>query len=169
MPKPKLDEFDIKILEALQLDGRLTNVDLADRIGLSPSPCLRRVRRLEADGFIEGYAAKVNRGRAGLGVTVFVEVKLDRHRQSDADNFGDEIRKLPQVVACHLISGQPDFLLEIVLSDLGQFAEFVLKSLRNIPVIKEIHSSFVLETVKPQSPLPLQLIAVSPGRDDDDS
>jgi Lrp/AsnC family leucine-responsive transcriptional regulator len=157
MPNIALDAFDLKILNLLQEDGRLSNVDLANRIGLSPSPCLRRVKRLEAEGVIEGYSAKINRTKIGLGVTVFVAVGLDRHREEEAERFRRVVMKLPQVVSCHAISGEADFLLEIVIADLNDYSEFVLKRLRRIPGIKDLHSSFALETVKPSSPVPLQL------------
>jgi Lrp/AsnC family transcriptional regulator, leucine-responsive regulatory protein len=155
MPKPKLDEFDLKILEALQSDGRLTNVELAERISLSPSPCLRRVRRLEAEGIIERYTATVNRAKLGLGLTVFVEVKLARHTAHDAERFAELVQGMPEVLACHLVSGDADFLLEIVLSDLEQYSQIVLKNLRNIEGIQSVHSRFVLETVKAHAHLPL--------------
>jgi len=158
MPKTSLDGFDVKILRALQAEGRLTNVELAHRIGLSPSPCLRRLKRMEAEGIVFGYSARIDRERLGLGVTVFVEVGLERHREEEAERFKKVILKLPQVVSCHAISGEPDFLLEVVLADLNQYSEFVLKNLRKIPGIKDLRSSFALETIKPLSPLPLQLI-----------
>lgn len=164
MPKPKLDELDIKILEALQEDGRLTNLELAERIGLSPSPCLRRVKRLESEGYIEGYTARINRTKVGLSVTAFVEAKLERHTQKDADTFEKTVRQLPHVLSCHLISGRPDYLLEIVLTDLDQYS-VVLKTLRSIPRLQEVHSSFVLAVVKPNSRLPLNF-ATSPDNEE---
>jgi Lrp/AsnC family leucine-responsive transcriptional regulator len=150
-----LDVFDLKILETLQSSGRLTNVELADRIGLSPSPCLRRVKRLEAEGVIEGYSARLSRARLGLDVTVFVAVGLERHREEDAERFRRVVTRLPQVVSCHAISGEADFLLEVVVSDLNQYSEFVLKRLRRVPGVKDLHSSFALETMKSSSALPL--------------
>jgi Lrp/AsnC family transcriptional regulator, leucine-responsive regulatory protein len=154
----KLDSLDLNILRELQKDGRLTNVDLANRIGLSPSPCLRRVKRLEAEGVIDGYSARINRRRCGLGMTAFIEVKLERHREEDAERFRKAIRGLPEVVACHIISGEADFLLEVVVADLDQYSEFVLKTLRQIAGIKDMHSSFALETVKSFQSLPLKRI-----------
>ena len=156
MPRVSLNVFDLKILQTLQLEGRLTNVELADRIGLSPSPCLRRVKRLEAEGVIEGYGARINRAKIGMGVTVFVSVGLDRHREEEAERFRRVVLRLPQVVSCHAISGEPDFLLEIVVADLNQYSEFVLKRLRRIPGVKDLHSSFALETMKAGTSLPLQ-------------
>lgn len=156
MPKANLDVFDLKILEALQSNGRLSNVELADRIGLSPSPCLRRVKRLEAEGIIQGYTARINRDRIGMGVTVFVSVGLDRHQEEEAERFRRAIVRLPQVLSCYAISGEADFLLEIVVADLNQYSEFVLKRLRRIPGVKDLHSSFLLETMKVRTSLPLQ-------------
>jgi|SRR5579862_2300380 len=155
MLTPSLDIFDRKILEALQSDGRLSNVELANRIGLSPSPCLRRVKRLEAEGVIEGYAARINRTRVGMGVTAFVAVGLERHREEEAERFRKAVLRLPQVVRCHAISGESDFLLEIVVSDLHEYSEFVLKRLRRIPGVKGLHSSFALETMKSTTTVPL--------------
>jgi Lrp/AsnC family transcriptional regulator, leucine-responsive regulatory protein len=153
-----LDVIDLKILEALEADGRLTNVELAERVALSPSPCLRRVRRLEAEGVIEGYGAKINRTKVGLGLTAFVEVKLERPREADAEHFGKSMQVLPQVLSCYLISGQPDFLMEVVVGDLAQYSNSVLKSLRDHSEIKEVHSSFVLQTVKAPATLPWRYI-----------
>lgn len=157
MPKARLDLFDLKIIEALQSDGRLSNVELADRIGLSPSPCLRRVKRLEAEGVIEGYSARINREKIGMGVTVFVSVGLERHREEEAERFRRAVVRLPQVVSCHAISGESDFLLEIVVADLNQYSEFVLKRLRRIPGVKDLQSSFSLETMKARISLPPQV------------
>ena len=157
MPKSILDIFDLKILHTLQSEGRLSNVELADRIGLSPSPCLRRVKRLESEGVIEGYTARINRERIGMGVTVFVSVGLDRHREEEAERFRKTVMRLPQVVCCHAISGESDFLLEIVVADLNQYSEFVLKRLRRIPGVKDLHSSFSLETIKNGNSLPLRM------------
>lgn len=149
--------FDLKIIEALQSEGRLSNVELADRIGLSPSPCLRRVKRLEAEGVIEGYSARINREKIGMGVTVFVSVGLERHREEEAERFRRTVVRLPQVVSCHAISGESDFLLEIVVADLNQYSEFVLKRLRRIPGVKDLQSSFSLEAMKPRTSLPVQV------------
>lgn len=155
MPTIRLDVFDYKILRALQAEGRLSNVELAERIGLSPSPCLRRVKRLEVEGIIQGYTARINRAKIGMGVTVFVSVGLERHREEEAERFRRAVLRLPQVVSCHAVSGDPDFLLEIVVADLNQYSEFVLKRLRRIPGVKHLHSSFALETLKSGTSLPL--------------
>jgi Lrp/AsnC family transcriptional regulator, leucine-responsive regulatory protein len=158
MPTFTLDEIDLKILEILEADARLTNVELADKVGLSTSPCLRRVRRLEAEGIIEGYGARINRAKVGLGLTAFVEVKLERPRESDAVKFRKAMQHLPQVLSCYLISGRPDFLMEVTVSDLNQYSNSLLKNLRDHSEIKEVQSAFVLETVKASSPLPIRSI-----------
>ena len=155
MPKMNLDVLDLKILRTLQAEGRLSNVELADRIGLSPSPCLRRVKRLEAEGIIEGYGARINRAKVGVGVTVFVAVGLERHREEEAERFRKVVQRLRQVISCHAISGEADFLLEIVVPDLQEYSEFVLKKLRRIPGVKDLHSSFALEAMKTGTTLPL--------------
>ena len=155
MPKMNLDVLDLKILRTLQAEGRLTHVELADRIGLSPSPCLRRVKRLEAEGIIEGYGARINRAKVGVGVTVFVAVGLERHREEEAERFRKVVQRLRQVISCHAISGESDFLLEIVVADLQEYSEFVLKKLRRIPGVKDLHSSFALEAMKTATALPL--------------
>ena len=157
MPRARLDVFDLKIIESLQSEGRLSNVELADRIGLSPSPCLRRVKRLESEGVIEGYSARINREKIGMGVTVFVSVGLDRHREEEAERFRRAVVRLPQVISCHAISGDSDFLLEIVVADLIQYSEFVLKRLRRIPGVKDLQSSFSLEAMKARGLLPVRV------------
>ena len=122
MPKNDLDAIDCRIISALQADGRLTNIDLADRIGLSPSPCLRRVKRLEREGYIEAYRAVLQRDRVGLGFSVFVGVKIDGHANERALGFEKAVVAMPEVVACHLVSGESDYFLEIVTE---AFAVFV--------------------------------------------
>src|SRR5690349_877581 len=116
-----MDAIDRRILEALQDDGRLTVVELAERVGLSASPCLRRLKRLERDGYIEGYRATLQRSRIGLGLTVFVGIKVDGHRDENATALQDAVRAMPEVVSCHIVSGEADFLLEVVMPDLGAY------------------------------------------------
>ena len=111
MPNLKLDAFDRKILEALQRDGRLSNVQLADEIGLSASPCLRRVRLLEEAGVIRGYQATLDRDEVGLGMMVFVGVKVERHNDTEANAFREAVTALPEVISAFLVSGESDFLL----------------------------------------------------------
>src|SRR5215207_9199294 len=110
MPNSDLDAIDRRIAAALQLDGRLSNVDLAERVGLSPSPCLRRLKRLEREGYIEAYRAVLQRGRIGLGLTVFVGVKIEGHANERALKFEETVLAMPEIVACHMVSGDTDYL-----------------------------------------------------------
>jgi Lrp/AsnC family leucine-responsive transcriptional regulator len=165
MPKPALDSFDRRILETLQTDGRLPNVELADKIGLSPTPCLRRVRTLETSGIIRGYKAELDRAGIGLGLTVIVGIKIDGHRDENASAVQDDIRAMPEVVACHIVSGESDFLLETVFPDIASYERFLFGTLLALPMVKDIRSNIVLRTVKENAPLPLDhLSAVDGGR-----
>jgi Lrp/AsnC family leucine-responsive transcriptional regulator len=148
MPKIKLDAIDQRILAALQRDGRLTNVELAEEVGLSPSPCLRRVRMLEQAGVIKGYHATLDRGGLGLSLTVFVAVKVERHHDKSATAFRDAVQSWPEVVSCHLISGEADFLLQIVVADLAAYERFLLDTLLHLPGVSDIRSNFAIQTVK---------------------
>jgi len=159
MPKRELDGYDRRILEALQQNGRLTNVELAEQIGLSPSPCLRRVRLLEEAGVIQGYEARLAPDEVGLGLTVFVGIKVERHHERDAAQFRKEVSALPEVIAAHLVSGESDFLLQVVVPDLRGYERFLLGTLLKLPGVKDIRSNFAIQTIKPQSPLPLDHLA----------
>jgi len=150
-----LDALDSRILAALQEDGRLSNVELADRVGLSPSPCLRRVKRLEEEGYIAGYKAKVDRRRLGLGMTVFVGVKFDTHRDVNARAFQEAVQTFPEVVACHMVSGESDFLLEVVVADLAAYDAFLSRTLLKLPMVRDIRSNFAIRTVKSEGALPV--------------
>src|SRR5580765_6890053 len=118
MPKTAIDAMDARIIAALQSDGRLSNAQLADLIGLSPSPCLRRVQRLEREGYIECYRAILRRNRIGLGVTVFLGIRIEGHADERADALQDALIAMPEVVACHMVSGEWDYLLEVVVQDI---------------------------------------------------
>lgn len=155
MPRTDIDGTDLRILEALQLDGRLSNVDLAERVHLSPSPCLRRTRRLEEQGVIRGYRAEVDRAGVGLGLTVFVEIKVETHSRSNADALSGALADMDEVVACHMISGEADFLLEVVEADLEAYERFLSERLLSLPMIRDIRSNFALRTVKSGGRLPL--------------
>jgi Lrp/AsnC family leucine-responsive transcriptional regulator len=161
VPLSDLDAVDRRIIAALQADGRLTNVELAERIGLSPSPCLRRVKRLERDGYIGAYRAVLERTRLGLGLTAFVAVKIDAHADVRADAFKDAVVAMPEVVAFHLVSGEADYLLEVVVPDLAHYRTFLLDGLLGLPLVKEVRSSFAIETHKAGAPLPLSHLAAS--------
>ena len=125
MAEKRFDAFDLKILAVLQADGRIPNTELAERVGLSPTPCLRRVRALEAAGVIAGYRATLARKAVDLGLTVFVEVKVDGHRDVNAEAIQAAFHALPEVVACHLVSGEYDFLCQVVVPDLAGYEAFL--------------------------------------------
>jgi Lrp/AsnC family leucine-responsive transcriptional regulator len=150
-----LDAIDSRIIAALQADGRLSNVELADRIGLSPSPCLRRVKRLERDGYIEAYRAVLQRSRAGLGLTVFVEVKISAHANAQAEAFQEAVAALPEIVACHMVSGAAEYLLEVVVPDLEHYQRFLVGKLLSLPIVREVRSNIAIQTLKAGGPLPL--------------
>lgn len=155
MPILKLDAFDRKILKTLQSDGRLTNAELSERINLSPTPSLRRVKALEREGIIAGYQAKLDRHKIGLGLTVIVGVKVDGHRDANAVAIQEAFRAMPEVISCHLISGEFDFLLECVFPDIARYEQFLLGRLLKLPMVKDVQSHFVIRTVKDGTPLPL--------------
>ncbi|MFY0989526.1 Lrp/AsnC family transcriptional regulator [Halomonas sp. C05BenzN] len=155
MPRKQLDEIDRRILSALQRDARLTNVQLAEEVHLSPSPCLRRVRQLEAAGLIRGYHAELDRGGVGFGLTVFVGVKVERHHEDEANAFREAIVSLPEVVSAHLVSGESDFLLQVVVADLAAYERFLTGTLLRLPGVSDIRSNFAIQTVKEHGPLPL--------------
>jgi Lrp/AsnC family transcriptional regulator, leucine-responsive regulatory protein len=165
VPKIHLDAIDCRIVAALQADGRLSNLELAERVGLSPSPCLRRVKRLERDGYIEAYRAMLQRNRLGLGLTVFIGIKIDSHANARAETFQDAIVAMPEVVACHLVSGEADYLLEVVVPDLEHYQRFLVGKLLNLAIIREVRSNIAIQTLKAGAPLPLDhLGAVLPDR-----
>lgn len=149
-----MDAIDQRIVSILQKEGRITNLDLADRVGLSPSPCLRRVRLLEESGVIRGYGAQIDRQRAGLDLTVFISVHLERHGEDNAERFRNAVQAMPEVIACYIVSGERDFLLQVVCLSFETFRRFVLDNLLKIQGVKDIHSSFVLDVVKEGGPLP---------------
>ncbi|PMR76709.1 Lrp/AsnC family transcriptional regulator [Billgrantia endophytica] len=155
MPKRKLDALDCRILAALQRDARLTNVQLAESVGLSPSPCLRRVRLLEQAGVIRGYHADLDRNEAGFGLTVFVGIKVERHHEKQANAFREAIQALPEVISAHLVSGEADFLLQVVVPDLAAYEMFLTETLLRLPWVSDIRSNFAIQTVKHSGPLPL--------------
>jgi Lrp/AsnC family leucine-responsive transcriptional regulator len=164
MPKYDLDAIDRRIVAALQADGRLANVDLADKVGLSPSPCLRRVKRLEREGYIEAYRAVLRRDRIGLGFSVFVGVKIDGHANQRALGFEKAVVTLPEVVACHLVSGEADYFLEIVVPDLDHYRRFLVDKLLDLPIVREVRSNIAIQTLKAGAPLPLG--PLDPRRDE---
>lgn len=150
-----LDSIDAKILTCLQDDGRLTNQDLAERVGLSPSPCLRRVRRLECEGVIKRYAAVVDQQLVGLPVSVFVSIKLERQREDALEGFEQAVREFPEVLECYLMTGSSDYLLRVVAHDLAAYERFLKDKLTRVEGVSSIESSFALNQVKFVNTLPL--------------
>src|SRR5512133_2032319 len=150
-----LDKFDIAILNELQVDARLTNTELASRVGLSAAPCWRRVRALEEAGFITGYRAEINRHKIGLGVLAFVRLDANRNTGELTREMEEAIRKIPEIVSCHYISGAGTFELQVVSRDLDTFSQFARQVLINLPNVKDLHTSFSLGEVKASSALPL--------------
>ncbi len=150
-----LDRYDIAILAALQQDARLTNVELATRIGLTAAPTWRRVRWLEEQGFITGYRAEIDRRRIGLGVLAFVRVDADRNNAAATRQLEASLRALPEVISCHYISGAGTFELQVVATNLDAFSRFTLDTLLVLPNVGDVHTSFSLGEVKSPSGLPL--------------
>ena len=156
MTEQTLSAIDARILAALQQDGRTTNQTLADGIGMSASPCWRRVRQLEEHKVIQGYRAVLDRRKIGLGVLVFVRVTIDRHSEVEARKFEQEVMALEDVVACYSIGGDADFLLQVVSRDLDTFADFAMSVIRRLTGIKEMQSMFVLKEIKPFMEYPVK-------------
>jgi len=151
-----MDRYDRRILELLQEDGRLTNLELAERIGLSPSPCLRRVRALEEAGVIAGYRALLDAQRLGLSLMALVYISMDRHTPERFANFDARVRALPEVLECLLITGQQaDYQLKVVVSDMQAYQELLLNRITRIEGVSGVHSSFVLRRVVDKTALPL--------------
>ena len=151
----QLDNLDRRILDALHRNAKLSNAQLAEEVGLSPSPCLRRVRLLEEAGVIRGYHAELDRSKSGLGLTVFVGVKVERHHDASANAFRAAVIDLPEVISCHVVSGESDFLLQVVLPDLASYEDFLFSTLLKLPAVSDIRSNFAISTVKSQTALPL--------------
>lgn len=155
MPAVELDRIDLLLLAELQRQGRLTNAELAERVHLSASACLRRVQRLEREGVIAGYRAEVDPERLGLGLQAFVRVQLNRHDSAAITAFSDFVNSWDEVVACHALTGDMDYLLQVVVHDLEHFSRFLLDRLLNQAGVADVNSSFVLRTVKAFRGLPL--------------
>ena len=155
MPVSQLKEIDQKILHHLQDNARLTNVDLSERVNLSPSPCLRRVRNLEDSGVIKGYVTLVDQNALGLPVSVFVSVSLEKQVEAALEQFEDAIRARPEVMECYLMTGDADYLLRVVATDLAGYERFLLDHLTRIPGVASIKSSFALKQVTYKTALPI--------------
>ena len=158
----ELDRYDIALLHELQRDARLSNTDLAARIGLSAAPTWRRVKWLEEQGYITGYRAELDRRKIGLGVLAFVRVDADRNTAAATRQLEEAIRRIPDVISCHYISGSGTFELEVMATDLDAFSKFAQGTLLNLPHVKDLHTSFSLGEVKAGGALPLGHLRASP-------
>jgi Lrp/AsnC family transcriptional regulator, leucine-responsive regulatory protein len=150
-----MDDTDVQILRHLQADGRLPNAALAEHVHLSPSPCLRRLKRLQEDGTIRGYRAILDRRKIGLGLTVFVEIKVSGQSRRLAEELQEAVAKIDEIVACYIVAGEADFLLEVVAPDLAAYEELLLHKLLELPGVSDVRSNFTIRTVKEAGPLPL--------------
>ena len=149
-----MDQIDINILRALQDNGRLTNVELAEKVSLSPSPCLRRVKRLEKDEVLTSYRAQIDRAKIGLSMTVFVDISLDTNKHRASDEFEQAIITIDNVISAHLVSGQADYRIEVVVPNLKAY-EQVLKIIQTLPMVNNINSNFAIRSLKTGGRLPL--------------
>jgi DNA-binding Lrp family transcriptional regulator len=156
-----LDRYDIALLGELQRDARQSNADLAARIGLSPAPTWRRVRRLEELGIITGYRAEIDRRKIGLGVLAFVRVDTERDNLDATKSLEDAIRGLPEVISCHYISGAGTFELQVLVTDLDAYSRWTMETLFRLPNVKDLHTSFSLGEIKASAALPLGHLATS--------
>jgi len=155
VPKSGLDAIDRKILAMLQGDGRISLSDLSEKVNLSPSPCLRRIRRLERTGIIARYVAVLDQAKVGLPVSVFVSIKLESQRVEALERFKRAIERWPEVLECYLMTGPRDYLLRIVMADLGAYERFLKQKLTRVDGIASIDSSFALEQTKYSNVLPI--------------
>jgi Lrp/AsnC family transcriptional regulator, leucine-responsive regulatory protein len=151
-----LDRQDRALLQLLQRDGRMSNSDLAEAVHLSESACLRRVRALEERGLIEGYAARLSQSLLGYPVNVFVSITLDRQQQANMQQFEIEVRRIPEVMECYLMTGEFDYLLRVVVADTAEFERIHSQQLTRLPGVLRVHSSFALRTVQHLTELPIR-------------
>ncbi|HEV7717419.1 MAG TPA: Lrp/AsnC family transcriptional regulator [Arsenicitalea sp.] len=155
MPIRDLDAIDHKIIAALQANGRVTAQELSERVGLSPSPCARRVRLLEESGVIKGYVAVIDQSKIGLPISAFASIKLVRQHEEDLDSFAEAVALWPEVVDCYLMTGQRDYLMRIVVRDLEAYERFLKEKLTRLKWVASIETSFALGQVKRSNHLPL--------------
>ncbi len=155
LPTKKLDRLDHGILACLQADGRLSNQELAERVSLSPSPCLRRVRALERSGVIRQYVALVDPAKIGLAMLAYVSVKLEKKGKMPAEQFTRAVQGWSEVVACYSMTGDVDYLIGVRVEDLDHFSRFIMEKLLKQPGVIDIRSNFVLERIKETTALPL--------------
>lgn len=155
MSQPNLDRRDRDILRVLQKEGRISNQELARRTHQATTPCWRRVRQLEESGIIRGYRAVLDRQALGFGVMAFIRVSIDSHSEADAQRFEREVAALDEVYACYAVTGEADFVLQVVATDLDSYGQFAMNRIRRLPGIKSMNTMFVLRELKEQPVLPL--------------
>ena len=158
MKKPRLDDIDLRIIDELQRNGRMTNVDLARRVGISAPPCLRRVRALEQAGFIAGYHANVDPALLGFGVTVFAMVGLHSQAEADLQAFEARVETWPEVRECHMLNGDIDFILKCVAPDLASFQDFLTQKLTPAPNVANVKTSLTIRQSKRLPGVPVDLV-----------
>lgn len=158
MPEAGFDKTDRAILTILQREGRIPNVELADRVALSPSSCLRRTKALEAAGLIAGYRAELDRQRLGLGLTVFISLRVQQHSRATSRTIEDALTAIPAVVACYVVSGEADFLVEAVVPDLGAYESLLLDKVLAIDAVSDARSTFAIRTVLGRGALPVDSV-----------
>lgn len=154
----ELDRTDLRILDILQQQGRLSNQEIAERVSLSPSPCLRRIKRLEDAGVIRQYVALLDPGKLGLGLLAYVSVKLEKRGKMPIEDFGAQVQGWPEVAACYAMTGEMDYLLRVHVEDLQHFSRFVMDQLLRQPGVVDVKSSFALERIKETTALPLNVV-----------
>lgn len=155
MPNLTIGAVDLRILKALQENARLSNVELSEKVNLSPSQCYRRLRRLEEAGVVQGYTVRVDPETVGLDVTAFVSVSLGKHGENPAARFAESVRDIPEILECHSVTGEADYLLRVTAPDLKAFSDFLMHRLMSIPGVDSVRSSIALECIKRQTALPL--------------
>jgi len=155
----KLDKIDMKLIAVLQRDARISMVDLAEEVGLSATPCARRVRQMEAAGLIQGYTAVVDPKKIGHAIQAVVEIKLAQHTDEIAERFRRTLLERPEVIACYVMTGETDFLLHVIVRDIEALSDFTMRKLLRIPGVRDMRSSIVLETVKRTYQLPVAELA----------
>jgi len=160
-----IDRTDIRLLDLLQRDGRLSNADLAQQVALSPSPCLRRVRQLEEAGYIRRYVALLDPWRVGLGLQAYVTVTLDKRRDSAIEAFDAAMQAAPEVLSCFALTGEMDYLLHVVTEDLEHFSRFLMHRLLKLEGVANVKSSFVLQAIKNTTELPLAQLGRQKNRE----
>lgn len=155
MSSPIFDAIDRNIIQILQAEGRIANKELAERIGLTTTPTLERVRRLEREGVIQGYSAKINKEEVGRGLTAFVAVTLKVHQLNLLEEFTSAVQEIPEILGCYHTTGEGDFLLQVVAKDTKDFEQLMRNKLTTLPDVERLHTSIVLNTIKEQSPIPV--------------